>query len=118
MKSKDPERFSEETCPVFEKDIRIKQAEVLRNSSLSDYEKFLNFPVFSNRQTITRFLARYELFQKTLNITGSIFECGVLFGGGLFSFAHFSSIFEPVNAQRKIVGFDTFMEYNISLISE
>ena len=28
-------------------------------------------------------------------------------GGGLFSWAHFSTILEPYNYHRKIIGFDT-----------
>ena len=39
---------------------------------------------------------------------GSVVECGVANGSGLMSFAHFSSIFEPINYSRKIIGFDTF----------
>lgn len=105
---KDPNRFSEKRMPQWEADVRIAQEILAEESDLTNVEKFMNFPVFSSRQTITRFLVRYELFKMVLDIPGSIFECGVLFGGGLFSFAHFSAILEPVNAQRRIVGFDTF----------
>lgn len=105
---KDPNRFAEKRMPQWEADVRLAQEILARESNLTNVEKFLNFPVFTSRQTITRFLVRYELFKMVLDIPGSIFECGVLFGGGLFAFAHFSSILEPVNAQRKIVGFDTF----------
>lgn len=106
--SKDPNRFSEKRMPRWEADVRLAQESLAKESNLTNVEKFMNFPVFSSRQTVTRFLVRYELFKMVLDIPGSIFECGVLFGGGLFSFAHFSTIFEPVNAQRRIVGFDTF----------
>ncbi len=71
-------------------------------------DKLNNFPKYTSRQSITNFLAKYEIFKKIHNVNGSIIECGVLFGGGLMSFAHFSSIFEPVNYTRKIIGFDTF----------
>lgn len=107
-KTKDPLRFAEEKMPKWEVSVRQAQEELAKKSKLSNVEKFMNFPVFASRQTITRFLFRYELFKMILDIPGSIFECGVLFGGGVFSFAHFSSILEPVNAQRRIVGFDTF----------
>ncbi len=53
-KKKDPERFSEGNLPEHEKDFRIRLEEVTAASSLSNYEKFLNFPVFSSRQTITQ----------------------------------------------------------------
>ena len=39
---------------------------------------------------------------------GDIIECGVFFGGGLMTSAHLSSIFEPINFERRIIGFDTF----------
>lgn len=105
---KDPYRFSEKQMPQWEADVRIAQEKLARDSCLSNVEKFANFPLFTSRQTITRFLVRYELFKMVVNIPGSIFECGVLFGGGLFAFANFSAALEPVNAQRRIVGFDTF----------
>jgi hypothetical protein len=79
-------------------------------SSCSDPldEKLFNFPKFVSRQSITYFICKYELFKKILPLHGSIVECGVLFGGGLMTFAHLSTIFEPVNYNRKIIGFDTF----------
>ena len=48
------------------------------------------------------------MFNEILNIHGSIIECGVLYGNGLMTFAHLSSILEPVNHTRKVIGFDTF----------
>lgn len=107
-RDKDPYRFPEKRMPQWEADVRIAQEALAKENSMSYTEKFMNFSVFTSRQTITRFLFRYELFKKIVDVPGSIFECGVLFGGGLFAFAHFSSIFEPVNAQRRVVGFDTF----------
>ena len=71
-------------------------------------DKFENFPKFATRTSITRFLARYEIFKKVLNVQGSIVECGVLFGGGLMTWAQLSSILEPANHQRRVIGFDTF----------
>jgi len=68
-----------------------------------------NFSKYSRRQEITRFIARYEMFKMVQQVQGSIVECGVYSGQGLFSWAHFSSILEPVGgAFRKIYGFDTF----------
>lgn len=71
-------------------------------------DKIDAFPKYASRQAISKFLARYEIFNRIVNVNGSIVECGVLHGAGLFSFAKFSSIFEPVNHTRKIIGFDTF----------
>jgi hypothetical protein len=71
-------------------------------------EKLSNFSKYVPRQDLTRFLAKYELFKKILNVEGAIVEGGVRFGGGLMTFAQLSAIFEPVNYTRKIIGFDTF----------
>jgi len=71
-------------------------------------EKLENFAKYVPRQNLARFLARYELFKLIKGIQGSIVECGVLFGGGLMSFAKLSTILEPYNFQRRIIGFDTF----------
>lgn len=79
-------------------------------------EKLENFTKYASRQSLTRFIDRYEMFKQILNVQGSIIECGVLLGGGLMSFAHFSSILEPVNLQRKIIGIDTFSGFpNVSI---
>jgi len=71
-------------------------------------DKLNNFEKFISRQSMSRFLARYELFKKTLEVKGSIVECGVHFGGGLMAWAKLSSALEPYAIHRKIIGFDTF----------
>jgi hypothetical protein len=71
-------------------------------------EKLENFAKYVPRQNLARFLARYEIFKLIKDVQGSIVECGVLFGGGLMSFAKLSTILEPYNFQRRVIGFDTF----------
>ena len=78
------------------------------NAQGSISDKLDNFSKFVSRQTLSTFLFKWEVFKQVLNVQGSVVECGVRFGGGLFSFAQFSAILEPVNYQRKIIGFDTF----------
>lgn len=91
-----------------EKNNVLELSKIIQESNLSDYEKACHFSLFAPRQAISSFLFRYEIFKRILNIQGSILECGVAYGSSLMSFALFSSIFEPVNHTRKIVGFDTF----------
>lgn len=71
-------------------------------------EKLEAFPKYASRQAIAKFLTKHEIFKRILHINGSIVECGVLHGGGLFTWAKLSSIFEPANHVRKVIGFDTF----------
>ena len=109
MKIDDPDPY---------RDLRMStESERFFRRSLEDYfasspganvVKLQNFAKFVPRQSLTRFLSRYELFKMVLRTQGSIIECGVLQGGGLMSFAQLSAIFEPVNWQRQIIGFDTF----------
>jgi hypothetical protein len=71
-------------------------------------DRLNNFARFVPRQALSLFLAKHELFQHVLPVHGNIVECGVFLGGGLFSWAQFSAIHEPVNHGRKVIGFDTF----------
>jgi hypothetical protein len=66
------------------------------------------FAKFASRRSLAKFLARNEIFKRMLGVNGSIVECGVLHGGGLFTFAQLSAIYEPYNHTRRIIGFDTF----------
>ena len=90
------------------KNFNEKLVETFVSSSLATEDKLVNFPRFVNRRDVATFLNRYEIFKKVLNIHGAIVECGVNLGAGLFSWLHFSSILEPYNSSRYIVGFDTF----------
>jgi hypothetical protein len=77
-------------------------------SKLSTYEKIQSFPNYLQTTYMRKFVSRYEIYKKVLDVHGSIIECGVLGGSGVFSWAHFSEIYEPYNHLRKIIGFDTF----------
>ena len=78
------------------------------NARGSQVEKLENFPCYVPRQSIARFLCMSEIFKLVLNVQGDVMECGVNWGGGLMTFAQLSAIWEPVNLQRRVVGFDTF----------
>lgn len=77
-------------------------------SSGTFLDKLNNFSRYVPRQTLSIFLAKNELFNKILYTHGCIVECGVFMGGGLFTWAQLSSIYEPFNHNRRIIGFDTF----------
>ena len=70
--------------------------------------KIENFPKYVRRQNMTRFLALYEIFKRTINVKGSVIECGVNHGFGVMTWAKLSAILEPVNLMRRVYGFDTF----------
>ena len=71
-------------------------------------QRLQTFPRHVRRQDVARFLVKHELFRLSLPANGSVVECGVFAGGGLFGWMHFSAIYEPYNHTRRIIGFDTF----------
>jgi len=74
----------------------------------TNIEKLRNFAKYVPRSALSTFLFKNELFNKILDVQGSIIEGGVFLGGGLMTWAQLSAIYEPVNYTRTVIGFDTF----------
>ena len=82
--------------------------ECFDNNSATWESKMENFPKYVKRQNLTRFISLYEIFKMSLDIKGSVIECGVNQGYGIMTWAKLSAILEPTNLTRRIYGFDTF----------
>lgn len=82
--------------------------EAFNAASIPTIDKLEAFTRFSTKRSIARFLVKHEIFKRIQTVNGSIIECGVFNGSGLFSWAQLSNIYEPSNHSRKIIGFDTF----------
>lgn len=109
MNHKDPSRFLEPARSTQKEiEFRVELNEYFAESIGSYVEKLQNFAKYVPTQDLRKFICRYEVFKKILNVHGSIIECGVLYGGGLMTWAQLSEIFEPLNHTRNIIGFDTF----------
>jgi hypothetical protein len=91
-------------------DINFKNAmEIHFNESSGEIiDKLGSFTRYVSRQNLSTFLAKHEIFKKVLEIHGSVIECGVFNGSGLMTWAQLSSIYEPLNHNRLIIGFDSF----------
>lgn len=103
MKSRDAKSQSNSDLSQFD-----KAAALFASEPIDLIERIEAFPKYASRQSIAKFLTKYELFKKILNVNGSIVECGALHGAGTLAWAKLSSIFEPANHTRKIFSFDTF----------
>lgn len=88
--------------------IRDELGLLFENNMGSSSEKLGAFSKYVTRQDLSLFIARLEIFQKIKAIKGSIIECGVYYGGGLMTYAQLSAALEPLNYNRRIIGFDTF----------
>ncbi len=75
-------------------------------------EKMHAFARFVPRQALSYFLARNEIFKGIVPLHGSIFDFGSYRGASLFAWLQLSSIYEPYNHLRKIIGFDSFQGFS------
>jgi hypothetical protein len=82
--------------------------ELLDKASLTPRLAMENFARFTSIPSLSRFLARYEVFQKIIEVPGVVVDGGVFHGFSLFTWAKLSAILEPTNHTRRIIGFDTF----------
>lgn len=72
--------------------------------NLQIYDRFM---AETGPDRMQKILARYELFNRILNVPGDIVECGVFKGSGIYAWAKFRKLFSP-NSPREILGFDFF----------
>lgn len=103
MKSRDAKSQSSGDLSQFE-----QTAALFESDPVDLIEKIEAFGKYASRQSIAKFLTKVEIFNKILHVNGSIVECGVLHGAGTLTWAKLSSIHEPSNHVRKVIGFDTF----------
>ncbi len=107
--AQDPSRFRQKgRSSEREVEFRERMNRHIETGPGTFYERLEHFPKYASRQVLTRYLALYEIFKLALDVQGDIVECGVNWGGSLMALAQFSAILEPVNLQRRVIGFDTF----------
>lgn len=82
----------------------------LNSDKAWDYEN--GFYWFSPVNRISKLITQWEIYQKTLNVPGDIFELGVFKGTSFIRWASFREMLESADS-RKIVGFDAFGKFPI-----
>jgi hypothetical protein len=94
----------------FATDDKIEQAleEHFANFGVSHTDVWRNFPLYTRRVFLKRYLALYELFQRTVDLPGDIVELGVYRGATLMAFANFMEIRNMGDRHKKVIGFDNF----------
>jgi hypothetical protein len=79
------------------------------------WESYNNLLMSDDIDRVRKLISRYELFKKTLDVPGSIAECGVFKGAGWFYWLKLLNIYAP--GERKLVyGFDTFKGFSEELL--
>ncbi|REL34832.1 TylF/MycF/NovP-related O-methyltransferase [Thalassotalea euphylliae] len=89
-------------------EVETRLVEHFEKYDVSHNDVWKNFPIYTRRTTLKRFLAHYELFQKTVHLPGDIVELGVFKGASLMSWANFMEIRNMGDRHKKVVGFDNF----------
>lgn len=87
---------------------REELEKLFTNTGLSVFEMFRNFPAFTPRYNIARFLAHYELFKKVYELPGVIIDVGVYKGASTFTWAKLCEIFCPTDVRKVVYAFDSF----------
>jgi len=77
-------------------------------TELTSFEMFRNFPVFTPRFNLARFLAHYEIFKKIVNVPGVVIDLGVFRGSSAFTWAKLCEIYCPTDIRKTVIGFDSF----------
>lgn len=91
-----------------------ERARYFAEAAGDDFAKLRSLSRFMSRQEFAKSQTYVDLIRRTKDVGGSIADCGVFWGGGLFQFANALVTFEPYNYPCTVVGFDTF-EGNASL---
>ncbi len=80
----------------------------LTRTPIPPKELMSSLPLFQDRRNLSRILFMNEIYQKILPVHGNIVEFGVRYGPNLALFSSLRAVYEPLNVNRRIIGFDTF----------
>jgi hypothetical protein len=91
---------------------------LIRNSPIPDGEFLKNIGLYINRQTLTRIIYMYEIYKKTENVKGSVFDFGTRWGQNMALFVNLRGMIDPYSHHKKVVGFDTFSGFPESSVGK
>ena len=92
----------------FDKDLVHRMSALMLDSNLPLDELIELWPLFTRRVQFLKTIALIEVFKETIELPGSVVECGVFKGQSLGLFCKLLETFCPGDSLKRIVGFDTF----------
>lgn len=101
----------------FDNEIWGEIEQLIQSNEISTREIVEDFAIYLRRVNLAKFITHIELFQKTINLPGSIVECGVFKGMSFMTFLKLADILCPGDTLKKVIGFDTFEGF-VSLNSQ
>lgn len=92
----------------FDTDIWGTIDRLISENKLTNQDVLENFMVFNRRVNFAKHLAHIEIFNKTVELPGSIVELGVFKGASFMTFLKLADILCAGDTLKKVIGFDTF----------
>jgi hypothetical protein len=83
-------------------------AKLLASSPIPEEYLIDNLPLYLRRGQLADLLSIVDIYRMVVDVPGVVMEFGVLHGRHLAAFTALRGVFEPYNASRRIIGFDTF----------
>ena len=84
---------------------------LFKNTPLPDDHLMVNLHLYTRSSVLAKQFYINELYEKIIDLPGSIFEFGCWYGANLILFESLRAIYDPYNYTRKVIGFDTFNGY-------
>ena len=94
------------------------RSKLIDSCKVTNEANWVNSVACMNRISLSKVLFYNDIIQKINDIPGVVIELGVQWGATTSLIYNLTSIFEPFNFRRKIIGFDTFSGFPESSISD
>jgi len=92
----------------FDVDVWEELEKLINENQLSSQDVLENFMLFYRRVNFAKHLTHIEIFNKTIDLPGSIVELGVFKGASFMTFLKMCDIHCAGDTLKKVIGFDTF----------
>jgi hypothetical protein len=93
---------------IFDGDVWGEIEKLIEVNNLSSQDVLENFMLFFRRVNFAKHLAHIEIFNKTIDLPGSVVELGVFKGASFMTFLKLCDIHCAGDTLKKVIGFDTF----------
>ena len=92
----------------FDGDVWGALTQLIEVNKITPQDVLENFSLFYRRVNFAKHLAHVEIFNKTIDLPGSIVELGVFKGASFMTFLKMCDIHCAGDTLKKVIGFDTF----------
>jgi hypothetical protein len=110
-----PNLFLQKSRSSAEEESSLEIERLLNSHPMPTDQLISNFPLFMHPRDIARILFFNHIYSLVVEVPGIIIDFGTRWGTNMALFSSLRNIYDSINKQRIIVGFDTFKGFpNIS----